>query len=112
MSFNSARRGRRLRATARPPQKGSTRRLARYSVHRSARYGTSHRLPPAHFRGGRTASSRSQTSTSAAIAFASAEGRGRVRKEERGGSFSELLKLFPFDGCGRFVGHVKEHRID
>ena len=55
MSLSKAHSGRRLKATANPPQNGSTRRRASWPVHKGRRCGTNQRFPPAHFRGGRSA---------------------------------------------------------
>jgi len=41
-------------ATARPPQKGSTRRRCECGSQKGRKNGTCHRLPPAHFNGGRS----------------------------------------------------------
>src|SRR5882672_4285864 len=56
MSLRSARPGARPRLIARPPQKGSTRRLCAWAAQMGRRCGTCQRLPPAHLSGGRNGS--------------------------------------------------------
>src|SRR5208282_3491347 len=53
MSLSSARRGISPSVTARPPQNGSTSRRVEWLCQIGRRYGTCHRLPPAHLSGGR-----------------------------------------------------------
>jgi len=52
MSFSRARFGRKPSGTASPPQKGSTQRVDDCDCQSGARYGSSQRFPPAHFKGG------------------------------------------------------------
>lgn len=52
--MRSARFGSNPSVTARPPQNGSTSRCSLNRFHSGSTCGTNHRLPPAHFNGGRT----------------------------------------------------------
>jgi len=52
MSFSRARFGLKPSGAASPPQKGSTYRLDECDCQSDARFGTSQRFPPAHFKGG------------------------------------------------------------
>ncbi len=52
MSFNNDVSGLRPRGPASPPQNGSTYLQVRCDRQSGAMWGTSQRLPPAHFRGG------------------------------------------------------------
>src|SRR5688572_23887121 len=56
MSFRRAFLGLSPNETARPPQKGSTRRRWDSASHSGRMWGISHRFPPAHFRSGRSGS--------------------------------------------------------
>src|SRR6185503_13365596 len=82
MSFRRACLGCRPRATARPPQNGSTYLRSAFASHIVLRFDTSQRFPPAHFKGGLDIFINSERTVGAALrgrpAWNSISANGRV----------------------------------